>query len=88
MHGCFLFFSTYDPYCLLTQSCYSKDMNISVNFINNTAPTGSALFGFDLDCPWLYERGYNSTEDRSILDLINNTYGDVLRFTPVLLMMV
>ena len=82
VRGCFLFFSTYDPYCLLTQSCYSEDMNISVNFINNIAPTGSALFGFDLDCPWLYERGYNSSENKSILNFINNTYGNVLRFSP------
>ena len=82
VRGCFLYFSTYDPFCLLTQTCYSKDMNISVSFINNTATAGSALFGFDLDCPWLYERGYDSSDDGNVLDFINNTYADVLKFTP------
>ena len=82
IRGCFLYFNTYDPYCLLTQTCYSKDMNISVSFINNTATAGSTLYGFDLDCPWLYERGYNSSEDGNVLDFINNTYTDVLKFTP------
>lgn len=82
VRGCFLYFSTYDPFCLLTQTCYSKDMNISVSFINNTATAGSALYGFDLDCPWLYERDYNSSQDGNILEFINSTYADVLKFTP------
>lgn len=80
--GCLLYFNIYDPYCLLTDTCYSKDMNISVSFINNTAATGSALFDFDLECPWLYDRGYNNSEDKNILDFINKTYSDVLKFIP------
>lgn len=82
VRSCFLYFNTYDPYCPLTKTCYSKDMNISISFINNTAATGSTLFGFDLECAWLYDLGYNSSEDSSILDFINNTFGDVLKFTP------
>ena len=80
--SCFLYFDTYDPYCPLIDSCYSDDMNISMSFINNTAATGSTLFGFDLECPWLFDHGYISLEDGSILDFINKTFRHVLKFTP------
>ena len=54
-------------------------MNISISFINNTATTGSTLFGVDLDCPWLFNHG---SEDDSILDIINETFRHVFKFTP------
>ena len=82
LRSCFLYFDTYDPYCPLIDSCYSDDMNISISFINNTATAGSAMFGFDLNCPWLFDHGYNSSEDGSILDFINKTFRHVLKFTP------
>ena len=77
---CFLYFGTFDLYCLLTNTCFSEDMNISISFINNTARIGTSIFGYGLDCPWLYQMGFNMST--SILDYIDKNFHDVLRFIP------
>jgi len=77
---CFLYFNSFDPYCLLSNTCFSQDMNISISFINNTARAGSSIFGYGLDCPWVYQMGFNVST--SILDYIDENFHDVLKFSP------
>ncbi|XP_065910868.1 uncharacterized protein [Dysidea avara] len=78
---CPIYFGIYDPYCLLTETCYSQDYNISVSFINNTAVLGSAIFGYILGCPWLHQEGFNITNDDA-LQFIEANFNDILKFTP------
>ena len=77
---CFLYFGSFDPYCLLTNTCFSEDMNISISFVNNTARVGKSIFGYGLDCPWLYQMGFNMST--SILDYIEMNFYDVIKFSP------
>jgi len=78
---CPIYFNTYDPYCLLTKTCYSKNYNISVSFINNTAILGSAVFGYILGCPWLYQAGFNITTDDAF-QFIETNFNETLKFIP------
>jgi len=81
-HGlqCLLYFNTFDPYCLLTKTCYSDDMNVSISFINNSALLGSAIYGHALNCPWLFQVGFDTEYD--ILEFIDENLNDTLKFDP------
>ncbi|XP_065920467.1 uncharacterized protein [Dysidea avara] len=77
---CFLYFGSFDLYCLLTGTCFSESANISVSFINNTAISGSAIHGNGLDCPWLYQMGFNKSDH--VFNFIEENFCDVLKFSP------
>ena len=81
-HGpqCLVYFDTFDPYCLLTKTCYSDDMNVSISFINNSAILGSAIYGQVFRCPWLFQAGLNM--DYDILKFIDENFNDTLIFNP------
>jgi len=81
-HGlqCLLYFDTFDPYCLLTKTCYSDDMNVSISFINNTAVLGSAIYGHAFRCPWLFQVGFDMKYD--ILEFIDENLNETLKFEP------
>ena len=81
-HGpqCLVYFDAFDPYCLLTKTCYSDDMNVSISFINNSAVLGSAIYGQVFRCPWLFQAGLNM--DYDILKFIDENFNDTLIFNP------
>ena len=84
-HGqqCLFYFDIFDPYCLLTKTCYSSDMNISVSFINNSAVLGSAIFGNAFRCPWLFQLGFQIENDT--LQFIDENLSGTLKFSPSIL---
>lgn len=80
---CFIYFNKFDPFCTLINSCYSEEMNITVNFTDNGAGKGlngygSAIYGAGLYCPWLVKNG----TDFSVIDMLSEDFSDVLVFSP------
>jgi len=52
-YDCFLFFDGINQNCNLFASCNIKDVNASLQFINNSSPLGSAIYGSAFStCPW------------------------------------
>ena len=84
--NCFIYFDTYDPFCTLKNTCYSSEMNITVNFTDNKAGYGStgygsAIYGAGLYCPWLVKNG----TDFSVINItyvLSTDFSDVLVFLP------
>ena len=84
--NCFIYFNTFDPFCTLKNTCYSEEMNITVNFTDNKAGYGStgygsAIYGAGLYCPWLVKNGTNF----SVIDItyvLSEDFSDVLIFSP------
>ena len=84
--NCFIYFNMFDPLCVLNNTCYSKEMNITVNFTNNKAGYvstgyGSAIYGAGLYCPWLVKNG----TDFSVINIthvLSEDFNDTLIFSP------
>ena len=84
--NCFIYFNMFDPLCVLNNTCYSKEMNITVNFTDNKAGYvstgyGSAIYGAGLYCPWLVKNG----TDFSVLNIthvLSEDFNDTLMFSP------
>ena len=84
--NCFLYFNTFDPFCTLKNTCYSEEMNITVNFTDNKAGYGStgygsAIYGAGLYCPWLVKNGTNFSVI-NITYVLSEDFSDVLIFSP------
>ena len=84
--NCFIYFDTYDPFCTLKNTCYSTEMNITVNFTDNKAGYGStgygsAIYGAGLYCPWLVKNGENFSVI-NITYVLSTDFSDVLVFSP------
>ena len=63
-YDCFLFVEELDPLCHITDDCLTYTVN--VDFTNNTAPLGSAIFGSTLyHCAWSNGVHYINFDDRS-----------------------
>jgi len=52
-YDCFLFFDEINQNCNLFAACNITDVNASLQFINNSSPLGSAIYGSAFStCPW------------------------------------
>jgi len=80
--NCFLYFNSLDPYCVLQNSCYSKDMNITISFVDNTAKYGSAIYGSGLYCPWLLQQTGQNYSTINVPEVLSQNFSNVLQFTP------
>jgi len=83
---CFVYFNMFDPFCTLTNTCYSEKMNITVNFTDNKAGYGStgygsAIYGAGLYCPWLVKNGIDFST-MNITYVLSKHFSDVLVFSP------
>ncbi len=72
---CFLYFEEINGAICTPDGCpHPTDLNISIVFQSNVAPSGSAIFGSTLEtCPWIVNVFPSRPEpDVSILQLLNN----------------
>lgn len=88
--NCFIYFNTFDPFCVLRNTCYSEKMNITVNFTDNKAGYatshgstgyGSAIYGAGLYCPWLVKNNVDFSTI-NITRTLSEDFGNVLIFSP------
>ena len=53
VYDCFLFFDEIDQFCNLIGSCNLTNVHATVQFVNNSSPLGSAIYGSTFsNCPW------------------------------------
>ena len=64
MYDCFLFVEEFNPFCHRFGDC--STYGVSIDFINNTAPLGMAIYGSTLyHCPWSNGVHYIAYDNRS-----------------------
>ena len=87
MYDCFLFVEDFTPFCHFFSGCSTN--GIIIEFVNNTAPLGTAIHGSTLyNCPWSNGVHYVSSDNRTAheiaQDIINSLHsaGSWLHFKP------
>ena len=82
---CFLFFDTIEVLCLVGVTCPNiSDLNFNLDFIDNTAPLGSLVYGSTLEtCFWgiTLKREYNTTQ--SLFELLYDVFPEKFNFSAV-----
>ena len=78
IYDCFLFVQEFNPFCHHLDEC--STYGVSIDFINNTAPLGTAIYGSTLyHCPWSNGVHYIEYDNRtaSVIaqDIINSLHG-------------
>ena len=76
-YDCFLFVQEFNPFCHHLDDC--STYGVSIDFINNTAPLGTAIYGSTLyHCPWSNGVHYIDYDNRTVhviaQDIINSLH--------------
>ena len=76
-YDCFVFIEEFNPFCHHLNDC--STYGVSIAFINNTAPLGTALYGSTLyNCPWSNGVHYIDYDNRTVhmiaQDIINSLH--------------
>ena len=86
-YDCFLFIEEFNPFCHHLGDC--STFGASIDFVNNTAPLGTAIYGATLyHCPWSNGVHYIDNDNRTVhmvaQDIINSLHSaeSWLRFYP------
>ena len=80
---CFLYFDTFDPYCI--KDCTFLDLDFVLSFEDNTALLGTMIYGAVLDtCIWSYTLsvpfGPGGVNKNHTIELLSTYYNDTFQF--------
>ena len=80
---CFLFFNTLDTFCLTGELCQNiSESNFRLDFIDNTAPFGSLIYGSTLEtCFWgiILKQEYHT--NMSLFELLHDYFSEKFNFS-------